>query len=336
MLEDMNPNLTSPTLHKRWSLWLKNNNNSESHQCPQSNSITLEQRIDGFGAHYSALISVFAYAKYYGIPYCITSWNKIMAHDVDGENLFDFIGGKLYGPPANVNTTRFEHKHIDMSFKYQDLKDTWELVRSFYFSTEKPALDWYKDESAFHIAVHVRRGDIHPNKKDSGWVLDGEMVNVGRYTNDDVISRCVHTIAASPKHKGKTIYVHLVSEGPVNKFRSLIDKLSKRDIKAVKLHLNIDLRVAFHHLVSADALVMAKSSLSWAAAYVSAGEIYSTYRRNHRIQLCDLEDLINKPDGKLTALHVAKPTSTEAAVLVVVLFLIYLFIKKRIQGSKRV
>jgi len=54
-------------------------------------------------------------------------------------------------------------------------------------------------------------------------------------------------------------------------FFSQGDRSDFKGIENVRFHLDEDVFSTFHHLVSADVIVMAKSSFSWVAALLSKG-----------------------------------------------------------------
>ena len=115
---------------------------------------------------------------------------------------------------------------------------------------KKPKLDYKEGE--LNVAIHVRRGDVSADE------------NAKRYTGNpmiiDRLNYVLGVIAASPKKRS----VHVYSQGDKSDFQEFLDM-------GAELHLNTDVFNVFHHLRSADVLIMSKSSLSYCAALLSEG-----------------------------------------------------------------
>ena len=67
--------------------------------------------------------------------------------------------------------------------------------------------------------------------------------------------------------------MHVYSEGVVEDFQDLLGTCTARDEKKMQLsfHLNDNVFSTFHHLVSADLLIMSKSDFSFVAGILSKG-----------------------------------------------------------------
>jgi len=108
----------------------------------------------------------------------------------------------------------------------------------------------YFDTDFTNIGVHVRRGDISPEKQPERWIFNEQYVELFRNINNTLNSDCL---------------IHIYSEGDISDF----GEISKID--NVLFHLNEDPMVTFHHLVSSDILINAKSAFSVLAAYLHNG-----------------------------------------------------------------
>ena len=155
--------------------------------------------------------------------------------------MFEFVGGPLYGPPALPNTRAIESLHSEFEQSAND--DTFARIRAFYHSSPRPALRYFAPGSK-SIAVHVRRGDVTPK--------DAE-----RWTDITDIAACVARVIE--ELEGAEATVHVFSDGTAEQLAGL------QQYRPV-LHLRDNIKTAFHHMVEADALIMAKSSLSGTAA----------------------------------------------------------------------
>lgn len=222
-------------------------------------SITATGHIDGFGAQYAAMISVFALSRRLNITYCATPWT-VMGHNIDPIKMYQFVGGDAYGPLANNTTTPFFDAHSQAKGYYEKDHLIHTTVRAAYFKYAKPPLLW--NQSSFNIAVHIRRGDVHSETTD-------------RWVEPQDILRCVASVLK--RHPSSSLHVY--SEGSKSSL-SYLDEFNP------VFHLESDLKSTFHHMVMADAFIMAKSSLSWSASFISTGIIYSPFRSNHRIKFC--------------------------------------------------
>ncbi|KAL3913928.1 MAG: hypothetical protein SGPRY_007805 [Prymnesium sp.] len=122
--------------------------------------VTMRGRSDGFGAQYAAMMSTYSWASLNGLTYHITPWER-MEHGVNASQMFAFVGGHLYGPPAVPSTKAATEKHAELARLHPRNQSIWHpLLREFYYATPKPQLLWGRTKP--HLAVHVRRGDVTP------------------------------------------------------------------------------------------------------------------------------------------------------------------------------
>lgn len=244
--------------------------------CP-ANAVTNARRRDGVGAQYASLVSVFAWSELVGRPFCPTPWTE-MGHGANATVMWSLVGGGALGPIAAKFTEGFSEKHAQMSGLQRLPQSALAAVRAAYSGAPKPALEWFAPGAA-HVAVHVRRGDIcGRNRNGTQFCLQGP--GVGRFTSNGLTARCAVAVAqnlsrAAPiggvgGNRPRPVHVHVFSEGRPDDFGPL-----QRLPFPTHWHLSAPLDATFHHLVAADALVLARSTLSDGAAMLSEGELFA-------------------------------------------------------------
>mmetsp|Transcript_26982 Transcript_26982/g.55202 ORF Transcript_26982/g.55202 Transcript_26982/m.55202 type:complete len:439 (+) Transcript_26982:46-1362(+) len=214
----------------------------------------------------------------------------------------------------------------DMLGSYHLAQPAIALVREHYFATPKPQLGWFAAHRTtpgatlvgdrpllpeFHVAVHVRRGDIiaanppdaaaatskryllEPGEFDDLATTKAATSDVGdapRFTSDEAFAACVgHVLAQEPgcrlNSSSRTCRVHLFSDANTADSLAELKTLILTAVTAanlpslgVEVHVGCALKLTFHHLVSADALVMSNSALSSTAGLLSQGKIYAPFQ----------------------------------------------------------
>ncbi len=109
-------------------------------------------------------------------------------------------------------------------------------------------------KGSLFVAVHVRRGDV------------GEHYLAERFTDNSTVLHQIDQLSralASVPHE-----IHVFSEGCEEDFGEIPDR--------AVMHLNGDAFECLHNLITADILVMAKSSFSYTAALLSRGIVIYT------------------------------------------------------------
>lgn len=226
--------------------------------CPANAVTSHVTRSDfGFGARYAALISTLVWSRRRRLPYCASPW-RLMDHGANASALFELVGGPRYGPPATRSTAVVEDRHALLA-RANASTDAAAIadVRQHYWATPKPALRWYGGAAARHVAVHVRRGDV------------GDKLQRGRFTSNGLVAHCALTALRSFE-RART-HLHIFSEGTLADFGPL---RKVWEPSRTFWHLNQPLADSFQHMVAADALVVAKSSLSDCAALLSRGRVF--------------------------------------------------------------
>lgn len=135
---------------------------------------------------------------------------------------------------------------------------TYELIReellAAYASSPKPPLRSLP--GPLHVAVHVRRGDVNRRSRAAA-----------RLVPNEVYLRAMRQVLAQAG--SREVHFHIYSEGELD---SAEDNFREFAItRQVYFHLNEDACSTFHHLVSADVLIMSKSSFSFVAGLYSSG-----------------------------------------------------------------
>ena len=247
--------------------------------------ITCGGRTDGAGAQAQAVISTQAASRALGICYAHTPF-ECMEHAPDNSrdwarrweellNLGDHevaaddlglepvpLDELIWKPERWNDQPLLVHVHHAHDFTDQWI-DAYRLVipllRKRYRGFRRNQSAKASDPNQVDVAVHVRRGDVNPDS------------NCDRYTPNEHVLRLVQTIARLLADYGLRPRLALYSEGQPDSFRDFADF-------GCTLLLNEDARKTFQSLVSADVLVMAKSSFSYTAALLSEGvKIYEPF-----------------------------------------------------------
>ena len=133
-------------------------------------------------------------------------------------------------------------------------KEVLKKLRDCYYSNKKPDLSNIYLKDKFHIAIHIRRGDVSNTTHASRYTSNIEYINLLKNikipTNDFVI--------------------HIFSQGNVNDFKEF------NSLKNIKYHLNTNIEETFHCLVKADLLIICKSSFSYCAALLNENKVNGT------------------------------------------------------------
>jgi hypothetical protein len=199
---------------------------------------------DGFGAQYHAVMSGIAYCNREGLTYVHTPFQEI-GHHGDTETLNKFIGIPAGNPQKDmVVEPHSEDVHWSERPSEYYTENVVQQLRDAYYSTDKP------DITPPDIAIHIRRGDVKNGDTE-------------RFTSNDAYKKLIDTLHIKYPDYNVIIY----SEGKEADFSEIAsDKTQFR--------LNETLTDTFHGLVTAKVLVMAKSSLSYAAAILNENTVY--------------------------------------------------------------
>jgi len=247
--------------------------------------ITCSGKTDGAGAQIQAVLSTMLFADELDIKYVHTPFKKIsypfyfkeIGHNIDNDKSFEgkwefftnlgfneLAVGQMkldkldivqVGHPREVKKIKNTLYVITDCHKFADrnpnlyFKLLPKFQQKYAESAEKP--DLYFDQSKINVAIHIRRGDV--TQEDSK-----------RYTSNRFVLSITKGISSTLKDLGEEPVFHIYSQGDEEKFVSLVED-------GTVFHLNECPFTTFHHMVSADVLVMAKSSFSCSAALFSNG-----------------------------------------------------------------
>ncbi len=240
--------------------------------------ITCSGKTDGAGAQIQAILSTMLFADELAIKYVHTPFKKI-GHNINDDKSFEskwesFVNlgfnelavdqiksNKLdiinVSHPREVKKIKNTLYVIMGCHKFADrnpdlyLKLAPQIQHKYAQSSEKP--DLYFDPSKINVAVHIRRGDIAEEHSK-------------RYTSNHFVSNIIKKISAVLNDYGHKPIFHIYSQGNDAAFSEIAQD-------SIFFHLNECPFTTFHHMVSADVLVMAKSSFSYSVALFSKGVI---------------------------------------------------------------
>jgi len=249
--------------------------------------ITCSGKTSGAGAQIQAILSTMLFADELGIKYVHTPFKKIsypfyfqkIGHNNDNEKSYESrwesftnLGWNELAidrlESSELNVVQVSHPRqvkkvkntlylIPQCHKFADrnpnlyLKLLPKFQQKYAESTEKPEL--YFDASKVNVAIHIRRGEI--TKEDPK-----------RYTTNYLVLSLMRKISSTLNDLRAEPVFHIFSQGNAEEFLDVT-------LNKVIFHLKECPFTAFHHMVSADVLVMAKSSFSYSAALFSKGVI---------------------------------------------------------------
>lgn len=253
-------------------------------------AITRPPNSDGAGAQVHAVMSVQAFCNRFGIPYLHSPFDKMCHASGDAQvkewersfNLgLDYPLALDYGkmPVASLSSfVRSPHLwkrsailSLPSAHGYTDTHtDIYDCVidrvRSNFLRNPRASAE-------FRIAVHVRRGDVGPNR------------HAERYTENRIVAQRIERIRSLCSKYGVTPLIQIHSEGLVNDFDTL---------DMYELHLNENPLETLRSLALADLLVMAKSSFSYVAGLLNTGiVVYETFWHSKRENWLEIDDYIN-------------------------------------------
>src|SRR3989304_8369349 len=249
--------------------------------------ITCSGKTDGAGAQIQAVLSTMLFAHEMKVKYVHTPFKKISypfyygknGHNTEDDGSYEAKWESFTNLGYNelavdkikldkLNILKVRHPRevkkvkntlyvIPDCHKFADrypnlyLKLLPKFQNKYAQYTDKPGL--YFDPSKINVAIHTRRGDV--TREDSK-----------RYTSNSFILSIIKELSSVLSSSEKEPVFHIYSQGCAKEFLEI-------DHNAVVFRLNECPFTTFHHMVSADVLVMAKSSFSYSAALFSKGVI---------------------------------------------------------------
>lgn len=230
-------------------------------------SYTTIKSTDGFGAQYQKIIQTYIYCKLNGLNFVYTPFDQI-EHNYNNDS--NFIKNKeeiinLYNNIQRADETdnvmcMDYHNTVRRWYDYKTAENIDIACNSEHMSFIKKCFWENKDRNVYknnkkNIAVHVRRSNPH----DRG--LAGDRIT----TPDDYYLNIMKYIRT--KYQSSDLLFHIYSQGNTSDFVNYTGE-------DVVLHIDEDIDTSFICMVGADILVTSPSSLSYAAALISDGEIY--------------------------------------------------------------
>lgn len=251
--------------------------------------ITCAERSDGAGAQAHTIMSAMCFAQAHGHTYVHTpfaaidhaeqpapdwvdAWEKLFNLG-DGEERAETLKGRVYNyssfhprlyyamtggfRSADESRSRTRkgvgrpERHFHPYFYYADSHpESFQAIipelRRKYWTGKKRS-----GNGDLMVALHMRRGDVTAR-------------NTMRYTPIESVHRTAEAVKSVLTDAGISYSMRLYSQGPADGFAAL------RDV-GVDLCLDVDAVWTMQQLITADVLVMSKSSFSYVAALISDG-----------------------------------------------------------------
>lgn len=244
--------------------------------------------IEGAGAQYQRIVAIFAICKRHNLEY-IHSSAKI-AHNYDNAGDWDDKWDKFFNMKSleyDCDAGKYEEvfiRDVDMyhilqlqkpylmrcmiPFRIVDNNPTeyyglvQEGIRKAYDCSPVKKESYLFDKKKISIAVHIRvfnQNDLHAYEKDYNTSTGRHFITDKMY--EDIILRL--------KEENGDADVHIFSQNSFDKKYA-----SLRNIEGVNIHLDeVDAFDTFHHLCSADILVLSSSSFSYLAGIYNKNKV---------------------------------------------------------------
>jgi len=255
-------------------------------------------RCDGIGAQAHAILATMLFAFQANIKYIHTPLEQV-AHKpkdiIDWESRWNnFFGFNNYSEVVdNFNFNLFKYRNfptykiekntiftLNDPFWVLDINpDSFNEIQSrivycYRLSPKRNYLHKSRSCNSLQISVHVRRGDALLSE------------NSHRLTDEFYTFNCLTKITKVLKDCGYDYHIHIFSEGNIKDFIYL-NKLNNTNF-----WLNEDAFMTFDSLVSADILLLSKSSFSYSSALLANGIVfYEPFWHNPLSHWISLDDV---------------------------------------------
>jgi hypothetical protein len=228
--------------------------------------LTVDERVDGFGAQFQTIICCILLAENTGNEY-IHRRIRSMEHNYNNDPDYLSKAELLMNVSNNYTTISYDDKVPENMISYtpQVIIYNFELHMNRLLNSEsliKLKTNFWKNKNrnifnndAFNIAIHIRSTNLHDI------TLESVRSTPLRYYFN-VIERIKRNVISS-----KQIIFHIYSQNDISDY----DEFDK---EGVCFHLNENISDTFIGLVAADILVTSKSAFSYSAAILSDGIIY--------------------------------------------------------------
>ena len=293
-------------------------------QCPAKHGCTFAPRSDGFGSMYGGVLVAFAWCVAQNRTFCVPDLQDRTFHGADILDVWKAVGGPWLGPPAPSGMHLLESREDCVKEKRTchrteriydgcncpsdpacdfghacgagyaanpaSVRFVREAAQASYRQAEKIRSGSERTNPAavvhsrpLQIAVHIRRDDVthyynkeKPTKKPTG--------------NDTATAMCLNRLYGN--HHNAAIHVFSDEKDP-DSFGTLLRTLTPEAHAAIRFHLSESLPISLRHMIAADVFVMAKSTLSWTAAFISAGRVYQPTADMSPTELAEYEHYWN-------------------------------------------
>jgi hypothetical protein len=221
------------------------------------------KRNDGFGSQYQNIIWAIMYSEKMGLNFYYTPFSE-MEHNYDNdpdfilkkENLINILGNypTINELPIGENVLELCGRVNRVSFDFieNNLTEALKLnsfvkIKSIFHENKIPIFD----DNIMNIAVHIRKKNIFDNSN-AGYHHDSYFIDLINHIREN--------------YNGEKKF-HIYSQGELESFNAF-----KND--DVVLHINEAIETTFYGMVTANILIMSKSSLSYVAAMLNEGIVY--------------------------------------------------------------
>ena len=201
---------------------------------------------------------------------------------LNAQELYTFVGGPSFGPIA-APTTPMKYSAVPELLRhavhdavlYHQVADH---TRRFYNAAgKKPALRHFQ-RGQYNVVLHLRAGDVGPG----GTLYDAQASSTrSKWTPRTKVASCVQAVM---QRAPRNAVLHVFSQGNQSEFgflarwKPLLHLEAPTDASIVRADVAAVTRTVksiFHHMVEADSLITARSSLSLAAAFLNRGRVFS-------------------------------------------------------------
>ena len=220
------------------------------------------ERNDGFGAQFQTLIYSIIFCEHNKQNFLYKGINNI-EHNYDNDPNYINEIDELMNIKNNYATiSSIKNNDVLRVLPFNQLINIIDGKFDYYLST--PAFKKYKtvfwqnkikhnfNNNNFNVAVHIRR---YCMTVDNGC------------KRQSIPLSYIANIMNQIRKKYANVRFHIYSVGDIEHFNPLLNP-------DVELHINENISTTFIQMVSADALITSRSSLSHVAAMLSDGEVY--------------------------------------------------------------